>query len=1517
MKKLLAVGLAALLLAGTSISAFALNTYESDSPAPPSGTSVASEENTVQDPAASGGSSATEDTAAPESTAAPASPEDNASVPPTSTVPAEAPPASTAPLLSQPSAAMAPFAAATPTFLWANSTTSNSTGVLSLNAWSDTMQIEYPIASTDIPIGGLVFTLSMGADWIGELILGNGSNYFSLTFLGSGVWELANTQILPAENTLALEIEASLDNQVRNLNVTADGSIVFNAITLSYTDPETPVAETLPPLSLTVQTKNDTIAVAKSIKTVGEFPPPGLATDHYADLLTHSFVNWELAVTGTTYTRGFAPGLVLTDALPSVEAGKGSVVSVRINGTIIFKEGDPLPSTGGFTLDANGNVAFAPPAAGSTYSIIVKYPHSGFPSGLLDVTNTAEISGYYKGEPGPADILSSSTSPATDIILNGGQPGGFVPDMSKSYAISVARNLPMGNGGGSALYGGDIFPRNKIAGLQKYTVNINKSLPGNPANSAGSADVAAYIDVMTYGGTQLDTSQINLTSLTVGNLADAVLTNTEVYFKSSVSGSWTATPEHPTAAGVVTVPPGSLYAKVVYKNVAGTGSANIVATYQPTQLLIDQVKNGTLNSEVVLGLYAGLGVFDGASPNVSLFSPILQSRYPVKMISKVNQSPPATNPSDSNALEFMNSYTYNQAEPGVNTLRALTGTRVCDWLFVANSPYATVAWKADTERFEFTAGYTLDMTAEQGSPVQGFTLATYLPENIFLDTDKIYEGMFLAPYNAGEFTSGGEFHAGPIELTMVAVNGVQRQRVVIPLELWENGNPNTPGTWQSKGHNAPYHSIKLPLYTQDVTLYKPGTVVNFTSYLVVAGYSGLSGRFNGTGGFWVKDRHNSSNVWDGAKLTNRDNSIEDWMRIDTSSVTIPNNIVTTFSGVRKYVLDEQNTPVLSTNVKPGKTWKYQIEVVASQGHLKNVVVYDILPASGDTFMGTGNARGSQFNAYFIEADLSAIPAGKRPTIYYSTSATPPNNLASPSWTTTQPPLADIRALAFDFKDYEFIGTDTNPDKAVIQLTVGTNNNTVLANQSGLNSVYSTYLVQRGNGSYTPGLSRDSSAVRATIMPQAANYASIAATVFRDNNNDGILNGTDTGLPNRTVSLYKDGTSPADLVDQATTDMNGRFLFTISGSPGEYFVQFGQESNERFAPFTASTGTYTNINLTTYSNRAAFSYPITIQNTDITTGTVFTRANAAISVWHTLQYDANGGSAAPTDPNSPYLAGSNVQVLGAGTMVRSGYVWTGWNTMANGSGTSYAAGSRFTLNSPTTLYAQWQKETPASSDPPAPPASSNPPASSSRVPSSSLPASSSSSSSSSYPSGSDTSSVPPSSGSGGGTGSTPSSSEGNNNSNGGITPERPNGSQTGNIISDILQNNVPMGSFGYGGAWSLLNLCLALLATFSAILLTAAYLIKTISARNNRAYRPADKTTAPDKETTQNLAMRLIAVFAGIATMVLFLILEDLTLPYVFINKWTPLILTVFLLHAASLIVFALTRKKEPRSRYTE
>jgi uncharacterized repeat protein (TIGR02543 family) len=91
------------------------------------------------------------------------------------------------------------------------------------------------------------------------------------------------------------------------------------------------------------------------------------------------------------------------------------------------------------------------------------------------------------------------------------------------------------------------------------------------------------------------------------------------------------------------------------------------------------------------------------------------------------------------------------------------------------------------------------------------------------------------------------------------------------------------------------------------------------------------------------------------------------------------------------------------------------------------------------------------------------------------------------------------------------------------------------------------------------------------------------------------------------------------------------------------------------------------------------------------GTSFDDAVIGSACSGTLTYNAQGGSGAPG--NQTGNAASNVTVSST-VPTRAGYTFTGWDTIANGSGTDYAGGATYTLpNSGTdTLYAQWQINT---------------------------------------------------------------------------------------------------------------------------------------------------------------------------------------------------------------------------------
>jgi len=70
------------------------------------------------------------------------------------------------------------------------------------------------------------------------------------------------------------------------------------------------------------------------------------------------------------------------------------------------------------------------------------------------------------------------------------------------------------------------------------------------------------------------------------------------------------------------------------------------------------------------------------------------------------------------------------------------------------------------------------------------------------------------------------------------------------------------------------------------------------------------------------------------------------------------------------------------------------------------------------------------------------------------------------------------------------------------------------------------------------------------------------------------------------------------------------------------------------------------------------------------------------------YRSRGG-VAPVDTLSPYADGSTVTVLdNTGGLYRVGYIFAGWNTKQDYTGTFYTVGDTFEITSDITLYPAW-------------------------------------------------------------------------------------------------------------------------------------------------------------------------------------------------------------------------------------
>ena len=77
--------------------------------------------------------------------------------------------------------------------------------------------------------------------------------------------------------------------------------------------------------------------------------------------------------------------------------------------------------------------------------------------------------------------------------------------------------------------------------------------------------------------------------------------------------------------------------------------------------------------------------------------------------------------------------------------------------------------------------------------------------------------------------------------------------------------------------------------------------------------------------------------------------------------------------------------------------------------------------------------------------------------------------------------------------------------------------------------------------------------------------------------------------------------------------------------------------------------------------------------------------ASASNGYVVEYNANGGSGAPAAQSKTH---GTALTLSSTVPTRDGYTFAGWNTKADGSGTSYSAGDSYTTDNDIVLYAQW-------------------------------------------------------------------------------------------------------------------------------------------------------------------------------------------------------------------------------------
>jgi len=270
---------------------------------------------------------------------------------------------------------------------------------------------------------------------------------------------------------------------------------------------------------------------------------------------------------------------------------------------------------------------------------------------------------------------------------------------------------------------------------------------------------------------------------------------------------------------------------------------------------------------------------------------------------------------------------------------------------------------------------------------------------------------------------------------------------------------------------------------------------------------------------------------------------------------------------------------------------------------------------------------------------------------------------------------------------------------VINVQYGPNNNEdgqyANAGMTGLTgpssdtgTTWNSFLGTRGSNAYN-----GAQATNAALVDSTGNPTSIKLTFLAG---DGYAKpGTGT-VPIFRSAVYSAG-NPIDFVISRLADGAVCDLYALSGgSPsatyaGTFHVTGATISASQSSTNTGPFNAFNSGNTLLFSNLAPTAdgkLTLTLEGGSYRTSNGFQLVAHVPNPNFTLTYNANGGTGSQSDGSSPYASGTTVTVLGAGTIAKSGYTFTGWNTVAIGGGTPYATGATFSITANTTLYAQW-------------------------------------------------------------------------------------------------------------------------------------------------------------------------------------------------------------------------------------
>lgn len=210
----------------------------------------------------------------------------------------------------------------------------------------------------------------------------------------------------------------------------------------------------------------------------------------------------------------------------------------------------------------------------------------------------------------------------------------------------------------------------------------------------------------------------------------------------------------------------------------------------------------------------------------------------------------------------------------------------------------------------------------------------------------------------------------------------------------------------------------------------------------------------------------------------------------------------------------------------------------------------------------------------------------------------------------------------------------------------------------------SYTISTGQTSYIlniPGSPAVSSLTGKNYTLHAYNdYGESAKAIYQL-----IQVGIPTGLSSLPLS-----SSSIEVSWQMVTEANDYIIYRSATSTGTY-VQVG----------TSTTTSYADSGLTAATT---YYYKVAARNI-LGTGTQSSYISAQTQV--TVTYNINGGTGI-TPTAQTVNSGTIITLPNGNGFTRDGYIFSGWNTNANGTGTNYNGGSTMLPTASMTLYARW-------------------------------------------------------------------------------------------------------------------------------------------------------------------------------------------------------------------------------------